>query len=481
VSAVDSLNAWACGAGGKVVGTTNGGATWTIISNATIPATVTLYYVGEAYVGVGGVLGSDGSNTYVYITSDGGTNWFNVLTQSGGFFNGAGVLDPSSPTFMIMGDPVGGRWSLFKSTDLFTWDSTGLYLPQSGSEAGWNNSIYSFRNILGLWFGTNAGYIYHSSNGGTSWNIQPTPGMTNIYAIYFNGALNLGMAGGDGLCSSTNSGNTWTQLTSPSPSGIFGIGGNFGSNTFWVAGPTSIYKTTDFGSNWTTDYTSPGGNFTNFNTSYTGDGIGYAVRDNGGITMLQFTVPVELTSFTAVSSAEKVTLSWSTATETNNHGFEIERRINSYDLNENWITIGFVDGHGTTSEPNSYNFIDDLGSTNITSVSYRLKQVDFDGTIEYSDVVDITNIVPAEFRLSQNYPNPFNPSTKISYAIPVNAHVTLKVYDALGNEITTLVNEEKPAGTYKINFDASNLSSGVYFYTLTSGNFVEAKKMILMK
>jgi hypothetical protein len=185
-------------------------------------------------------------------------------------------------------------------------------------------------------------------------------------------------------------------------------------------------------------------------------------------------IPVELVSFSASVAANIVTLNWSTATELNNQGFEIERNSNITD----WRTIGFRDGKGTTTEPQTYSYLDENLSTGISQ--YRLKQIDFNGDFEYSDIVEI-EIAPSVFSLSQNYPNPFNPSTAINYQLPANSFVTLKIYDVLGNQVAALVNEQKPAGVYEVEFNASEFGSGVYFYRLQAGIFVETKKMVLLR
>jgi len=187
-------------------------------------------------------------------------------------------------------------------------------------------------------------------------------------------------------------------------------------------------------------------------------------------------VPVELTSFSATSKAGEVILNWTTATELNNLGFEIERSLNETD----WSLIGFKEGSGTTSEPQNYSYTDYLLDIESKVIFYRLKQIDFDGSYKFSDRIEVT-VVPVEFSLSQNYPNPFNPSTKISYQIPINSFVSLKIYDAIGNELAVLVDQQKSAGEYEVEFDASKLGSGVYFYTLTAGDFIQSKKMILIK
>lgn len=185
-------------------------------------------------------------------------------------------------------------------------------------------------------------------------------------------------------------------------------------------------------------------------------------------------IPVELTSFTSEANENDVILNWTTATETNNKGFEIERSHSG-----EFFVIGFVSGMGTTSEPHNYSFIDK--NVEAGHYSYRLKQVDFDGNFEYSEIVEVFVNAPCNFSLSQNYPNPFNPSTTIKYSIPTTEFVTLKIYDLFGQEVSTLVNEQKPQGIYIVNFDGSNLASGIYLYKITAGNFVDSKKFILLK
>jgi hypothetical protein len=139
----------------------------------------------------------------------------------------------------------------------------------------------------------------------------------------------------------------------------------------------------------------------------------------------------------------------------------------------------FVEGKGTTTETNYYSFTDIDVSTG--KYFYRLKQIDFDGSFEYSNVIEIDINIPVEFSLSQNYPNPFNPSTTIEYQIPFDGFVTLTIYNTIGQEVSTLVNENQPAGKYSVNFSAEILPSGLYFYTLRSGGFSETGKMLLLK
>ena len=192
-----------------------------------------------------------------------------------------------------------------------------------------------------------------------------------------------------------------------------------------------------------------------------------------------FIIPVELISFTSILVNGDVKLEWSTATETNNQGFEIQRR----NENSEYQRIGYVPGHGTTTQIQNYSYVDSKVVSG--NYYYRLNQIDFDGSFEYSDEIEVEVNGPLTFALEQNYPNPFNPSTTIHYSLPNKGNVEVIVYDVLGNEVATLVNEEKPAGSYEVEFSAkggaTNLSSGLYFYRIQAGSFVETKKMILMK
>jgi len=212
---------------------------------------------------------------------------------------------------------------------------------------------------------------------------------------------------------------------------------------------------------------------------------------------LESIIPVELINFSYTIKDNNICLNWITASETNNRGFEIQRRNNDgkwkmedgkfirQSVNEDgWEVIGFVEGKGTTTGQQFYSFIDENLSAG--KYQYRLKQMDFDGTYEYSNIVEVEINQPLEFSLTQNYPNPFNPVTKIKYAIPEEKSremkkVTLIVYDILGNEVATLVNEEQQPGVYEIEFDASNLSSGIYYYQFKAINYLETKKMIYLK
>jgi len=190
-------------------------------------------------------------------------------------------------------------------------------------------------------------------------------------------------------------------------------------------------------------------------------------------------VPVELTSFSADVYANKVVLNWSTATETNNRGFSVEKKTTG-----NWEKIGFVNGNGTSTKAHSYSFIDNDNATG--KVYYRLNQIDLDGTSSFSKVVEVDLSTPNDYSLSQNYPNPFNPSTSIKFALKVDSKVSLKIYNPLGQEVMNILSDNYAAGNYNISVNAAGLNSGVYFYTLEASGvdgskFTSTKKMILMK
>jgi hypothetical protein len=185
-------------------------------------------------------------------------------------------------------------------------------------------------------------------------------------------------------------------------------------------------------------------------------------------------MPVELTSFNINVNQGAVYLSWTTATEIDNYGFDVERQYQ-----DEWKTIGFVQGAGNSYSPKEYEFIDNDKITG--SVIYRLKQIDNDGSYSYSSQVEVELGIPTRNELEQNFPNPFNPSTNIRFSINKEAFVKLSIYNAIGELVSILVNEEKDAGIYTVNFNGSDLGSGIYFYKLEAGGFVQTSKMLLLK
>jgi hypothetical protein len=186
-------------------------------------------------------------------------------------------------------------------------------------------------------------------------------------------------------------------------------------------------------------------------------------------------LPVEMTSFTAITKVRGVELVWKTATEVNNMGFEIEKNVNG-----SWSKIAFVEGSGTTNIQHAYSYVD---ANVFGEMQYRLKQIDRDGKFSYSNTVEAIIALTAEdYKLGQNYPNPFNPTTNIYFALKNTEHATVTIYNMLGQHVATLFNGEATANQmYSLTFDAKDLSSGIYFYSLQSATRNEVKKMMLMK
>ena len=196
--------------------------------------------------------------------------------------------------------------------------------------------------------------------------------------------------------------------------------------------------------------------------------------------------PVELVFFTGILNDNSVELNWQTATEVNNYGFEIQRSVGqAISLSEEWETISFIPGHGNSNSANSYEFVDKVNDKEKDKdyiIKYRLKQIDTDGSYEYSDIVEVTiNPQPTTFSLFQNYPNPFNPISNIKYEIANSGPVSLRVYNTLGEEVAMLVNTIQQPGSYEVQFDGSQLASGVYIYRLSTGGYTAEKIMLLIK
>jgi Secretion system C-terminal sorting domain len=191
--------------------------------------------------------------------------------------------------------------------------------------------------------------------------------------------------------------------------------------------------------------------------------------------------PVELSSFVTNVQGRNIILNWETKTEKNSDKFIVERKT----INSDWESIGSVKAADLSNSPKQYSYTDNKLQQG--KYQYRLKLIDNDGSFNYSTVVEAEVSVPKNFELSQNFPNPFNPSTKINYSLPFDSKVTLEVYNITGARVNQLVNEEQLAGYYSVDFGASNLSSGVYFYRIsavdkaTGNNFSSIKKMMLLK
>ncbi|MCL6493673.1 MAG: hypothetical protein K6T54_02715 [Ignavibacterium sp.] len=220
-----------------------------------------------------------------------------------------------------------------------------------------------------------------------------------------------------------------------------------------------------------------------YNNDLTVDIFVLATNNGVGAYRTDANIPVELTSFVASVIDRDVILNWSTATESNNNGFEVERKS---DYSEKWSTITFIKSAGTTTEPQNYTYKDSRLESG--KYSYRLKIVDLDGTYSYSSEVQVEVGIPNQYSLSQNYPNPFNPSTRIDYQLPFDAKVQLELYSITGEKVATLVSGDISAGyhTYELNASKLNLASGIYFYRINAvdvqnGKFIDTKKLVLLK
>jgi hypothetical protein len=274
----------------------------------------------------------------------------------------------------------------------------------------------------------------------------------NTLYIYYTGESNPGVSGSAiGMASSNDTGKTWIKY-SGNPVITRGASGSWDNG--WIESGSIL--------------------FTQNELRFYYDG-GATSGGRIGLATSPYIVPVELTSFTATSNGKEVLLNWSTASELNNYGFEIQRSSNEKDF----FTIGFVSGNGTTTEQQNYSYTDKnlLDGKNY----YRLKQIDYGGSFEYSDVIEVEWRAFDTYLLEQNFPNPFNPLTTIGYGIKEKGNVKMTVVNAIGEEVAVLVNEEKEAGYHTVEFNASTLPSGIYFYQLKAGEYVAVKKMILIK
>ena len=263
------------------------------------------------------------------------------------------------------------------------------------------------------------------------------------------------------------SGNTWNLSLL--------INQDANSNPIYFTMPIQIKVTRAVGDTIVTVYNNSASQ--QFNIPINGEPLSIVFDPNNWILKTHSTiVPVELTSFNAILNNNIVNLSWTTATEVNNLGFEIQRKLDK----QEWITIGFKDGNGTTTEPKNYLYNDNISDLKKANLFYRLKQIDYNGEFVYSDEIEVANF-PDIYSLEQNYPNPFNPRTVIKFNLANAGFTLIKIYDVLGKEVATILNGELEAGPHQVSFDASNLPSGAYVYTLTSGSFTETRKMMFLK
>ena len=443
------------GGGNIVLKTTNGGKIWKtqLIDQHEGGRIRSVHFINEYF---GWAVG-DGTGPF-YLTTDGGENWI----EGGSSYSSVFFIDQE--TGWATDDEY--NTGIYKSTD------SGITWVQKNSIS--SSSVY-FIDINTGWAVGEGGSMLKSTDGGESW-LSKTSGTTNnLNSIKFYNS-NLGMCVGNAgtVLLSTDGGESWIFQNVGTVEALKAV--SFAnSNTIWIAGSNgTILQTTDLNYNWLSYQGETENDLTSI--CFVNEHTGWVCGMNGTIFKYDDNVvPVELVLFTAHIKHNTIELKWRTATEINNSGFEIERRIDK----EDWKNIGFVEGHGNISYPNSYSFTDrnPLGANKF---QYRLKQLNTDGSFEYSDEIEV-EIIPTVIALYQNYPNPFNPSTVIGFSLPEATDVSLTIYNTLGQKVTELVNGNLEAGHYNYQWNASNITTGMYIYELRTDNFISVKKMLLMK
>ena len=414
----------------KIMKTTNDGVTWTTsLNNATfsyygIPMTQDPSHLSDIYT----------MNGVSFLrSSDFGNNWITLSSSTGSNSAPCDIEVFPDTSIILIGDNGTG---IFKSTDYgLTWSQkyfTGGEIPTISVDYTHPGVAWATK-----WGGGNG--LLKSTDYGDTWTLVPgfTQSMWGVYVqptdgnVIITGCYSCGSS-----WRSKNGGQTWTQISISSSNYQYSI---IDSMNQFAAQGNGFYKLES-----------------------------------------DYFVPVELVTFNAQLVDQEVILNWTTASELNNQGFEIEHSID----NENFSKIGFVPGFGTTTEMKSYSFsISDVAAG---VQYYRLKQIDFDGTSTIYNSVEVTGPVPNSFVLNQNHPNPFNPSTTISFSLPVESNVNIKLFNMLGQEVAQITEKDFQAGNHNVEFNAKDLSSGAYIYTLEAKGingsiFKSTKKMLLLR
>ena len=461
-------NGWTVGENGTIIHTTNGGQEWRTQTSGTSKH---LNGVWFSDLNTGWIVGDSGK---IFKTSNGGQEWIEQTSGTRIDLNSVCFVDlkrgwvvGSVDSGIILGTTNGG----------INWISQSYDTLQPSL-----NSVCFVDSITGWVFGLHA--LLRTTDGGHNWfgvGVYGDGLFTGHFLDQYTGWVSIYGAGvvHGFILYTTNGGIDWSFGEGPpTASSIYFVDANNG----WAVGHQSMgnesntYNSIDGGRNWIAQTQITLGTlnsvyFTDINNGWAvGEGGAILHTTNGGNP-----VPVELTSFTATANGKEVTLNWSTATELNNQGFEVQRKFCSNEF----VTVGSVKGHGTTTSPNNYTYVDKL--TDAGKYFYRLKQIDFGGRYEYSQTVEINWSPFTSYELNQNFPNPLNPSTTIGFVIMEKGNVRLSVLNILGEEIKVLLNEEKEAGYHSIDFNGIDLPSSVYFYRIQAGNFIDTKKMILLK
>ncbi len=454
----------------------------------------------------------------VYKTTDGGNNWFglpnfprNVFTSSlkcVTFTDSVTGFAGSAPCRIVKTTDAGDSWYVVNRTGLtdtiglinriyFINPATGWAVTTRGgilktTDAGENwfaqlnagsfvifQNIYFVDSLIG-WTANLVQWPFKTTNGGSTWVQQTNLNIFSLTDIYFSnsdtGYAASTSATNPGLYKTINSGLNWSLVTGINSPRSFGF---FLNKYHWlVHGFVGyIYETHDGGINFNDISNNVPATFIRFSAPL--DYLGYAIGSLGLVLRYLDTsyVPVELVSFEGKFENNKIILNWRTESELNNKGFEIEKSLDK----ENWAGIGFVEGNGTTTEINYYSFNDDV--TGLRIQFYRLKQIDYDGSIEYSKIIEVnSDLTITSFHLFQNYPNPFNFSTIITYQVSVKSKVNISIYDIKGERISELINENKERGIYKTTLENLILPSGIYFVRMiTSTGYSAVIKITHLK
>jgi photosystem II stability/assembly factor-like uncharacterized protein len=537
----DENNYLAVGDSGIILKTTNGGISWSISNDETtarlskIRASgdrifaigyhgIILYSTdfGENWLKIGTELTREtlnsvsninsenifvaGNNGTILLTSDGGDSWSKSNTGTNNNLNAIDFISQSigwavgDNGCVLYTNNYGDSWETnsFPSADnllsvdfydedlgLIVGDNGAIFKTTNGGLSWLNRTTgnYDFTDVcltdsLTIWVVNAQRQILRSQNGGNSFSIITTINSRCNSIIFLNTQIGFVAADG-GIYKTTDAGLTWNPKSGFKAKNLSFINESFG----WGCGENGmIFRTINGGNTWDTFGSH---NFSEKTTDNLLNAIffknmtqGFAFGEGGTIIKTENAspTPVELTSFTATLNQLKVQLTWQTATELNNQGFEIQRKIEDTD----WITIGFRTGQGTTTEPTSYFYEDNISEISTPNLLYRLKQIDFNGSYQYSDEIEVL-LQSLDYTLYQNYPNPFNPVTIIKYEVPQISNVKIEVFDVLGRVVKVLVDEEKSVGRYEDQFNGSSVASGLYYYRITAGDFIQTKKMMLIK
>jgi hypothetical protein len=460
---------------------TDNGASWT-----TFPV-VLLQQGGDNYTSTGGISIDNAGRIFLNTNATSNVQHFLRSTDEGATWSLStpiGGNTPLGPPFAYasngdMYSESGYPYAVYRSTD-----NGSSWTQQSSFGYGYLGPMAV--SPTGRVFCSEGGgaELHYSDDNGQNWTNSSGIG-SSVAAIAFNPSGNVFVGSADGVWRSTNDGASFTQVRT-STAYTLAINKN---GIIFVGELGGMIQSTDNGGSW--QQLTSGMTNTYGVRSLTFDSSGYLYSGNiaGGIFRSNIVaLPVEIASFTVAHDGQNVVLKWATSTEVDNSGFEIERRLvnlpaetHRVQAGAQFTQAGFVSGSGTSTGPKQYSFVDQNLSAGL--YSYRLKQLDRNGSFKYTQEVQIeVGTAPRVFSLGQNYPNPFNPSTTIQFTIPQDGRVTLRIFDLLGRDVATLIDQDMKAGVYQqVVFDASKSASGVYFSRLEFGGKQQLKKMILLR